>query len=247
MPEWFADDRFWEDLFPFEFDPAAIAAGESQVDRAIALSGVERGDVLDVGCGPGRHAVALAKRGFRVTALDLSQFHLAKARELAAQAGVDVDFVEGDMRTFMRPGRFDLALSMFTSFGYFEDPRDDARVLANIAHGLKRGGTLVMDLLSKERLARVFQPTLSQQLPDGSLRVIRQQIIDDWGGTGNEWLFIKDGQAKSYRFDLRVYSGQELKILLASVGFSDLRLYGAFDGRPYDSNAERLIAVARTA
>ena len=64
----------------------------------IALSGVEGGDALDLGCGPGRHAVALAKRGFRVTAVDLSAFHLGKARARAADASVAIDFVEGDMR-----------------------------------------------------------------------------------------------------------------------------------------------------
>ena len=247
MPEWFADDRFWEDIYPFEFNETRMAAGETQTDRVIALSGIEQGDVVDVGCGPGRHAVALAKRGFRVTALDLSRFHLGKARQRAAEAGVGIEFVEADMRTFARPHTFDLALSLFTSFGYFDDPADDARVLASVARSLKPGGTLVMDVLSKEWLAAGFRPTLSEQLPDGRLWVIRQEVIDDWTRTRNAWLFIADGQARTYHFDLRVYSGQELKTLLAAAGFRDIRLFGGFDGRPYGRSAERLIAVARTA
>ena len=52
---------------------------------------------------------------------------------------------------------------------------------------------------------------------------------------------------RTYRFDLRVYSGQELKTLLTASGFSDVRLFGGFDGRRYGRDAERLIAVARTA
>lgn len=245
MAEWFADDRLWQDMFPFEFGETAIAAGEIQVERVIALTGIERGDALDVGCGPGRHSVPLAKRGFRVTALDLSTFHLDKARARAAEAGVAIEFLESDMRAFVLPERFDLAVSIFTSFGYFDDPQDDGRVVTNIARSLRPGGALLMDVLSKEYLARVFQPTLSSRLPDGTLRIMRQEIVDDWTRTKNEWLFIRDGRMQTYHFDLRVYSGQELRTLLRAAGFGDVRLFGAFDGRPYARDAERLIAVAR--
>ena len=61
------------------------------------------GTVLDLGCGPGRHAVPFAQRGFRVTGVDLSVFHLEKAKERASAAGVAVEFVEGD-RVFGAPG-----------------------------------------------------------------------------------------------------------------------------------------------
>jgi SAM-dependent methyltransferase len=246
MPEWFADERFWEDLFPFEFGATEIAAGETQVERVITLSGVERGDVLDLGCGPGRHAVAFAKRGFRVTGVDLSAFHLGKAREHAAHARVAIDFVESDMRAFVRPGTFDLALSFFTSFGYFEDAADDLRVLRNVHASLRAGGTLFMELLSKERMARVMEPTVSYRLPDGSIRVSRHEIVDDWTRIKNEWLFIKGDRVRRYELLLRVYSGQELKTLLDTAGFRTVRLHGALDGRPYGAGAERLIAVATT-
>ena len=107
--DWFADETFWTELYPFEFGDAAMATGEVQVERVIALSGVTDGTLLDLGCGPGRHAVPFAQRGFRVTAVDLSAFHLGKARDRAAAAGVSIEFVAGDMREFVRPAAFDLA------------------------------------------------------------------------------------------------------------------------------------------
>ena len=72
----------------------------------------------------------------------------------------------------------------------------------------------------------------------------RHEIVDDWTRIKNEWLFIKDDRVRRYEFHLRVYSGQELKTLLAAAGFSSVRLHGALDGRPYGAGAERLIAVA---
>lgn len=245
MADWLADDAFWSAVYPFEFPDPVIDAGVTQVDRAITLAGVGGGDALDLACGPGRHAIPLARRGFRVTAVDLSPFHLTRARERAAAAGVGIEFVQADMRTFSRPGCFDLALSLFTSFGYFDDAGDDRRVLENVRESLRPAGALVMDLLSKERLARVLHPTISQRTADGALLVQRHEVVDDWSRVRNEWTVVRDGCARTFEFLLRIYSGQELKSLLEAAGFGVVRLHGALDGRPYDIEAERLVAVAR--
>ena len=244
MPDWFAGESFWAELYAFEFPEAVFAAGEVQVEKAVALSGVEGGAALDLGCGPGRHAIALAKRGFSVTAVDLSPFHLARARERAAVASVSIEFVESDMRSFVRPGAFNLALSLFTSFGYFEDRQDDLLVLRNIHDSLKPGGRLVMDVMGKERIARVLEPTTSQKAPGGALLVRRHEIVDDWTRIRNEWIVVKDGRARVFEFMVRVYAGQELKGLLGTAGFVEVRLHGGLDGRPYGFDAERLVAVA---
>ena len=244
MPDWFADESFWAEIYPFEFPLPVLDAGVAQVDKAIALSGVRGGDALDLGCGPGRHAIPLARRGFRVTAVDLSPFHLAKARARAEAARVAIEFVQSDMRAFVRADAFDLAVSLFTSFGYFEDPLDDLRVLRHVHQSLRPGGVLVMDVTSKERLARVLHPTLSQRAVDGALLVQRHQIVEDWTRVRNEWTVVRDGRARTFEFLLRIYSGQELRALLGAVGFATVTLYGSLDGRPYDLEAERLVAVA---
>ena len=244
MTAWFADESLWREVFPFEFGDEALAYGEVQVERLLTLSGVKGGAALDLGCGPGRHAVPLAQHGFRVTAVDLSAFHLEEAKARATAVGVAVEFVQADMRAFARPGAFDLAISLFTSFGYFEDDRDDQGILRNLHASLKPGAPLVMDVISKERIAKVLQPTVSQRAPDGTLRVQRHQITDDWTRVKNEWLFIKNDRVRTFTFSLRIYSGQELKALLATAGFGRITLYGGLDGRPYDGDAERLVVLA---
>ena len=244
MSDWFADDTLWSEIYPFEFPGPVLDAGVAQVEKAIGLSGLQSGDALDLGCGPGRHAVPLARRGFRVTAVDLSPFHLARARERAAAARVSIEFVESDMRAFLRPDAFDLALSIFTSFGYFEDGQDDLRVLQNVQRSLRPGGVLVMDLASKERLARVLHPTVSQRTADGALLVQRHEVVEDWSRVRNEWTVVRNGRARTFEFLLRIYSGQELTTLLGAAGFAAVTLYGGLDGRPYGLEAERLVAVA---
>ena len=102
-----------------------------------------------------------------------------------------------------------------------------------------------MDLVSKERIAMMLQPTVSQRAPDGTLRVQRHEIADDWTRVKNEWLFIKDDRVRTYTFSLRIYSGQELRTLLREAGFGRTTLSGGLDGRPYGAEAERLVAVAR--
>lgn len=247
MPDWFADDAFWTETYPFEFSRAVIDAGDAQVEKVLRLAGVpQRGHALDVGCGPGRHAIPLARRGFHVTAIDVSDFHLARAAQAAAGAGVSIELVRADMRVFARPDRFDLALSLFTSFGYFEDRRDDLRVLRNVHRSLRAGGALVMDVMSKERLARVFQASASQKAPDGALLLQRHEIVDDWTRVKNEWTIIREGRARTFEFTVRVYSGQELRDLLGTAGFPHVTLYGGLDRRPYGLDAERLVAVAVT-
>ena len=220
------------------------AAGD-EVGGILDLSGIKEGDVLDLACGPGRHSAAVAKRGMRVTGVDLSPFLLRKAREHARLEGVDVEWVQEDMRRFVRPEAFDLAINIFTSFGYFDDRRDDLKVLRHIHRSLRKGGAFVMELKGKEGLARHLLSTTSKELADGRLLVERHEIFDDWTRIRNEWTVIEGGTATTFRFHTTVYSGQELKDRLLKVGFRDVSLFGGLDGREYGLDAERLVAVAR--
>ena len=227
------------------FSDERFAATPDEVTRILALTQCSGGSVLDLCCGPGRHSVELAQRGFKVTGVDRSPFLLAKAREHAATSGVAVEWVTQDMREFIRPASFDLVCSLFTSFGYFEDEQDDLRVLRNIHQSLKESGVLIMEMLGKERLARVWKDSMCNELADGSLIFQRPQIRDDWTRIRSEWTLVKDGRARSFTFEHTVYSGRELKDRLLSYGFKQVQLFGDQQGSPYGLNAQRLVAVAR--
>jgi SAM-dependent methyltransferase len=188
--------------------------------------------------------VLLSQQGYQVTGVDRSSFLMDKARQRAAEFKVQAEFVLQDMREFVRPQAYDLALSLFTSFGYFQEKQEDMQVLRNIHTSLKRGGALVMDLMSKEIIAAVFQPTRSEVHADGVLFVQRCEIVDDWRRVRNEWLLIRENQASRFQFEHTIYSGRELKDRLVQVGFEPVELYGDLCGLKYGPEAKRLVVVA---
>jgi SAM-dependent methyltransferase len=245
MPEWFEDDQFWSTWYPYMFTQERFDQAESEVDQLLALVGFESGKVLDLACGPGRHAIELAKRGFKVTGVDRSPFLLSKAVERAREADVEVEWVEEDMRSFERRVAFDLAINMFTAFGYFDDKSEDLEVLKRVHNSLVDDGMLVIDVISKEWLAKHFMPTSSSKNEDGSLVINRREIFDDWTRIRNEWILLKDEEVESFEFHHTIYSGQELRDRLDEAGFSEVKLYGDLDGNPYGTEAKRLIALAR--
>jgi SAM-dependent methyltransferase len=245
--DWYADEALWAETYSFMFPDSSFASAREQVSQLIGLSGIEGGRLLDMGCGPGRYAVPFAKRGFSVTGVDITPFLIEKARDYAGAEGVEVELVEQDMRHFVRPETFDLALSMLTSFGYFDDEQENLDVLKNIYASLKPGGAFIFDTYGKEIIARVFQETSSQKLPDGGVIVQRREVTHDWSQMENEWLVIREGQTRTFLLRHWIYSGREFKQLLAAAGFSDIRLFGDLDGKPYGRDAARLIALGRRA
>jgi len=243
--EWFQDEEFWRELFPYMFPAERFALAPEQVAQILALSGCSGGKVLDLCCGPGRHSVEFAKRGMEVTGVDGSPFLLDRARERASEAEVQVEWVQEDMRHFRRPETFDLACSLFTSFGYFVEENDDLGVLENVRESLRNGGVFVIDVISKERLARNWKDSLVTEFPDSALLLQRPQLRDDWSRLENEWVLIKDGRSRSFRFEHTIYSGRELKDRLVACGFENVKLYGSLEGSRYGLDAQRLVAVAR--
>src|SRR5262245_27928400 len=114
------DDAFWDALAPLMFAPEKLqhaAADAASIARLIGLPAQAR--VLDHCCGAGAHAIELARRGYVVTGVDRTHAYLARARKAAQDAGVDVEWVEADVRSFTREASFDAAINLSTSFGCF--------------------------------------------------------------------------------------------------------------------------------
>ncbi len=244
MSEWFANEEFWHDLYGYLFDKGRFANAKEELDHILTLLDFKGQHILDLCCGPGRHSLGLAKRGYTVTGVDKSPLHIKKAQQAKKQAKVSLTLIEEDMRTFLQPNSFDLVLNMFTSFGYFDDPQDDVQVMQNIYQNLRVGGRLILETMSKEILARIFQGTMSEYLEDGTLLVQKHEVSDDWSMIKNEWYLLKDNHYKMHAFRHRLYSAMELKRVAQDVGFSNITFYGSLKGEPYNHSADRLVMVA---
>ena len=240
--EWFDDDGFWRDLYPFMFPETRFEAAVLDTPKLIRLARPRGRSVLDLACGPGRFSIAFAKRKYRVTGVDRTRYLLARARARARTAKVQVEWIRQDMRDFVRPDAFDLALSLFTSFGYFQDKSEDVRVLRQVLESLRPGGALVVEVMGKEQIAGIFAPVSADKLGD-ALLVQRREIFDDWTRIWNEWTLIRGGRAKTYEFTHTIYSGQELRERFEQAGYSGVKLYGNLEGEPYQRRSPRLVAV----
>ena len=241
--EWFDNDAFWRELYPFMFPEQRFTQTREQIEKVLTLTQPSGKTALDLCCGPGRYCIALAHNGFTVTGVDKTKYLLDRARSKARAEKAKIEWVRLDMRDFIRAAAFDLVLSMYTSFGYFNDKNEDLRVLDNIITNLRPGGVCLMDLMGKECVARILQPTTSDVLPDGTTLVRRHEIFDNWTRIRNEWILIRKGKARTFRFYHTVYSGQELKDRMAQIGFTDVKLFGNLNGDEYGANAQRLIVV----
>jgi len=242
---WFENEEFWREFFPALFPAECFSQAEEQVSQILALTNCGGQSVLDLCCGPGRHALAFARRGFKVTGVDLSPYLLFRAQERASLLGVSVEWVMEDMRHFHTKNAFDLACNMTTSFGYFEDETENLSVLRNVWESLKSGGTFLIDTVGKEIFARKWQSVFSTDYSDGSVLLQRSQVRDDWCRVSNDWILLKKDRFHRFTYQHSIYAGRELKERLLAIGFEEVQLFGDLKGAPYGMDATRLIAVAR--
>ncbi len=242
--EWFEDEEFWDVFAPLMFDENRWAEVPGVVDAIERLTGASPpGAVLDACCGPGRHSLEFAGRGYRVTGVDLMDSYLEAARESARDEGLDIEFLRADLREFRRPGAFDLAVNLFNSFGYFADPAQDLGMLRNIRESLKPGGRFVLEMLGKETAVRDF--TEGEWFERNGWTVLTEySAVGAWEGMRNRWILIRGAERIERTFVQRLYSGTEMAALLARAGFGEVRILGSLDGAPYDRKAESLVALA---
>lgn len=242
--EWFENDKFWKDIRKFLFPEELWNRASEEVSKIIKLLEMKSSEnVLDLCCGPGRHTLEFSARGFSVTGVDRTRAYLTEARKKAKEMDVNPEFIQEDMRKFLKPESFDTVLNLYTSFGYFEDPEDDRKVVYNIYQSLKKGGKLLMEMMGKEILAGIYKKRDWNEADN--MFLLEERIIDDnWAGINNRWILIKKRKRSEFNFYLRLYSGTEISKLLKNSGFNSVRLFSDLEGSPYNNNARRLIAVA---
>jgi SAM-dependent methyltransferase len=235
-------DVFGEDYLYFYEEWLDDELSDAQAELIWETLQLRSGDeVLDVPCGHGRIANRLAQRGARVTGLDADAVFLEHARADAADRGVDVDYVQGDMRELPWTGRFDVAINWFTSFGYFDDVENRAW-LATVFETLKTGGRLAIDIHSRDVFMR-NRTAASVYERDGDLVVDSHSFDVETGRESTERWLVRDGTLRKTAYSVRFFTYTELRDLLLGVGFSSVEGVG-HDRKPLTLESRRMIVIA---
>ena len=197
--------------------------------------------VLDVGCGSGRHSMALSGMGYRVTGVDLSDDLLREARR--RDAGSRVEWVKGDMRRLpFADGSFDATVNLFTSFGYFVTEEENTAVLGELRRVLRSGGKFLIDFLNPLYVERNLVPetirvdeetgwtiTEKRRIREGC---VVKTIVVDTGANGR----------RVYEERVRLYTLSWFDTRLTAAGLRVEETYGGYDGSPYvETESDRLI------
>ena len=225
MNEFDFEGVFNEDYLYFYEKILTPEQTEQDVEKIVELLDLPLGaEILDCPCGHGRIANALAARGFRVTGLDSSEFFLERARADASALGVDVEYVQGDMRDIPWRDRFDALVNWFTSFGYFSDDQNK-EVLAQFHDALKPGGKFALETLNITRFLLNSQPQHFIER-DGDLMADEIQLDVENSRTLTKRMVARAGRTRKTHFVVRWFGVPELRDWLEEAGFENVRTPG---------------------
>lgn len=239
--EWFDRD---------EYELVYSQRDEREAERVVDL--IERlvqpalgSEILDVGCGRGRHARALARRGYRVTGIDVAERALQVAQQRAAsESPWHIRFVRHDMREPFCQACFDGAVNLFTTFGFFEDEADHLRALQAIAIALHPGGWLVQDFLNADYVQRHIVPY--DRFQRNGIEVIQERWIEN-GRVNKRICLHRNGSEQIFYESVRLLRLDDFQEWYQIAGLDIQATLGDYAGRPFTPDSPRLILYARKA
>lgn len=244
---------FWKDYYTkenieflgdvyreFRKDRASIEAG-----FAIKALGLHKGEkVLDLCCGRGHNSVYLAKQGFYVVGVDYSSYSIEKARELAADEGVEVIFWQGDAREFSWIEEFHAAVMLFNSFGYFEEDKENLRILERIASALKNGGKFLIEVLSRDfAVAQARKGSDEYKVSNGYDQVVLYQFDPKTSIFRIKRIITRGEIKKEFNLCQRAYTYSELDYLIRGIRLEITEVYGGYEGNPFTVDSPSLILI----
>jgi SAM-dependent methyltransferase len=245
QPNWFETFfqgvavEFWNRAMP----PALTLVEVDFLEQALAPP--PGASLLDIPCGSGRHSVELAKRGYRMTGVDLSADFLKEARSRAEDAHVQVDLRHADMRNpSLDADAFDGALCFGNSFPYL-DRTGATAFLAALSRAIRPGGRLVIDTgCAAESILPNLLPQRWHRFDD-IIVMSKDTYIAAASRLDIDYTFVQGGKIETRPSSSYVFTVAELTRLLAEARFEVVSLAGGFAGERYELGSPRLVLTAQ--
>jgi len=208
--------------------------------------------LLDLCCGACRHLLVLREMGFsQLVGLDLSEEllqvaaeHLADGDAESGEAPNRVRLVRADMRAIPYENYFATVLSLFTSFGYFENDEENRAVLKAVRRSLKPGGKFLMDYMNRDYVVSHLVERDEKVLPDRYVKNVRCLTDDCRRVEKTTTVIAKSGAKHEFNESVRLYSEAEMIEMLKAAGLVPLRSYGSLKGQDFGPESKRLVIVA---
>ncbi len=187
-------------------------------------------NIIDVGCGTGRHSIELAQRGYKVCGIDLSESMLKKAKEKAGQKQVDISFLQCDARNLPFKREFDVAIMLCEgAFPLMETDEENYAILKSVSESMKQRAKFIFTTLSG--LFPLFH----------SINDFHAQDAEKGGATyestGFDLMTFRDynmtrleddsGVVRELKCNERYYVPSEITWLLKTLGFTSIEIFGA--------------------
>jgi SAM-dependent methyltransferase len=244
---------WWDEMFGDDFLRTMDRLTDSQIKNEVNFIedslGVQKGGIiLDLACGGGRHAVELGVRGYNVVGYDLSLAMLARAADEAQDKNQKLNFLHGDMRDMGFEEMFDGVYCWSTSFGYFDDEKNQL-VAQKIHRALRTGGMLLLDVANRDFVAQ-RQPSLVWFEGEGCVCMdeMRVDFITSRLKV-KRMVILDDGRTRELDYSIRLYTLHELGRMLHDVGFKVTEVSGhpATPGVFMGADSPRLLVLAEKA
>ena len=198
--------------------------------------------ILDVACGRGRHARTFARRGYRVTGIDLSPEAIHEASERSLGEGLDVSFEVGDMREPHCSGCADGVVNLFSSFGYFQREEDHQRAIDAMAEALVPGGWFVQDFMNAPH---VVENLVEEDRSTRNDVEIHQRRWIESGRINKEITLHREGMEQTFRESVRLFTLADFEYFYERAELDLIDVYGTYSGDPHSDETPRLILFSR--
>ena len=199
--------------------------------------------VLDVPCGNGRLTFELAKRGYRVTGIDLAEEFIKEAHSLASDGSASVEFILGDMRNIEGLGVYDGAFCFGNSFGFLEYA-DMEKFLAGVARALKPGARFIINTgMAAESVLPDFEEQSCHEMGD-IVMTIKERYLAEESCVDSEYVFERNGVTESRKAKHWIYTAAEIRRMLERAGFRVLNCVGSLKGEPYKLGSRELFVAS---